>query len=82
MNAGYGFHEPQVLNRFMNLVAEDGNLHKYAPRQQYGIQLAPGKTADAALENVEKVSQTITIIPQPFTQGFHKKKRVEIAVGK
>jgi FtsP/CotA-like multicopper oxidase with cupredoxin domain len=48
LNAGYNTHVPQLLNMYMRLVAEDGNLYSY-PRQQYGIQLPAGKTMDAIL---------------------------------
>jgi FtsP/CotA-like multicopper oxidase with cupredoxin domain len=48
LNAGYETHVPQLLNMYMSLVAEDGNLYAY-PKEQYGIQLPAGKTVDAIL---------------------------------
>ena len=48
LNAGYETHVPQLLNMYMNLIAEDGNAYTY-PKMQYGVQLPAGKTIDATI---------------------------------
>ena len=45
LNAGLETHVPTVLGLYMNQWSEDGNRLQY-PRQEYGFELAPGKTAD------------------------------------
>jgi hypothetical protein len=46
LNAGLETHVPQLLGLYMTLWSEDGNRLQY-PKQEYGFELAPGKTADA-----------------------------------
>ena len=46
LNAGLETHVPQLLGLYMTQWSEDGNRLQY-PRQEYGFELAPGKTADA-----------------------------------
>ena len=46
LNAGLETHAPQLLGLYMTLWSEDGNRFQY-PKQVYGFELAPGKTADA-----------------------------------
>jgi len=46
LNAGYEIHVPQMLNRYMKVVAEDGNPYAY-PKERYGVELPAGKTVDA-----------------------------------
>jgi FtsP/CotA-like multicopper oxidase with cupredoxin domain len=45
-NAGGKTHVPQLLGQYMTLVAEDGLPYQY-PKEQYGFELAAGKTTDA-----------------------------------
>jgi len=45
LNAGLETHVPQLLGLYMTLWSEDGNRLQY-PRQEYGFELATGKTAD------------------------------------
>jgi FtsP/CotA-like multicopper oxidase with cupredoxin domain len=49
LNAGYETHVPQLLNMYMKLEAEDGNPYPHA-REQYGYELAAGKTMDATIQ--------------------------------
>ncbi len=48
LNAGLETHVPTVLGLYMTQWSEDGNRLAY-PRELYGFELPPGKTADAIL---------------------------------
>lgn len=48
LNAGLDYHVPVINNRYMDFIAEDGNVYPYA-RSQYSALLSPGKTSDALM---------------------------------
>jgi FtsP/CotA-like multicopper oxidase with cupredoxin domain len=52
LNAGLETHVPQLQGLYMALWSEDGNRLQY-PREVYGFELPPGKTADAIVVSVK-----------------------------
>lgn len=46
LNAGLKTHSPTLLNAYVSVIAEDGNLYPYA-KEQYSVFLSAGKTQDA-----------------------------------
>jgi len=52
LNAGLNPKAPMMLNGYMKVVAEDGNLYPY-PREEYALLLEPGKTKDVIINASE-----------------------------
>ncbi len=52
LNAGLETHVPQLQGVYMTQWSEDGNRLQY-PRQVYGFELPPGKTADAIVVSLK-----------------------------
>ena len=50
LNAGYQDYVPVLQGVFMQVVAEDGHLYP-SPKNQYSLQLSPGRTVDAIITN-------------------------------
>jgi FtsP/CotA-like multicopper oxidase with cupredoxin domain len=50
LNAGYQGYVPVLQGVFMQVVAEDGHLYPF-PKNQYSLQLSPGRTMDAIITN-------------------------------
>jgi FtsP/CotA-like multicopper oxidase with cupredoxin domain len=50
LNAGYQDYVPVLQGLFMQVVAEDGHLYPFR-KNQYSLQLSPGRTMDAIITN-------------------------------
>jgi hypothetical protein len=50
LNAGYQDYVPILQGVFMNVLAEDSHLYPF-PKNQYSLQLSPGRTMDAIIIN-------------------------------
>jgi hypothetical protein len=58
VNAGLRLHVPQVVNRTMTLLAEDGNQIPGMPRIQASVALAAGKTYDVTIQPTQIIVGT------------------------
>jgi hypothetical protein len=50
LNAGYEDYVPVLQGVYMNVLAEDSHLYPF-PKNQYSLQLSPGRTMDAIVTN-------------------------------
>ena len=50
LNAGYEDYVPVLHGVYMNILAEDSHLYPF-PKNQYSLQLSPGRTMDAIIVN-------------------------------
>lgn len=56
VNAGLRLHVPQVVNRTMTLVAEDGNKVPGSARLQASVAMAAGKTYDVTIQPAQNTT--------------------------
>ena len=78
LNAGLREKTPTIFNQYMNLIAEDGNLHTYTDNagashvyslQQYETLLPAGKTMDCILTPIAAGTMPVVERSLSFTSG-------------